>query len=142
MANSLPAINDITAPELRGLLAEATQHCPVLRAARSLALQVRHTPCHTQLSAAGLRAWVHRSHFPPPPHPHTWTLHLETLCLLGSRGGVVYMSDDGACVKRCALLKPGSPVLSEDQARMLHLQCSQARISVSKLVFGDISAHI
>lgn len=40
-ANSLPAINDITAPELRTVVAAAAQFCPVLRAARSAALQVR-----------------------------------------------------------------------------------------------------
>ncbi|CAI5996365.1 unnamed protein product [Closterium sp. NIES-64] len=33
VANSLPAINDVTADELTAVVAEAAQHCPVLRAA-------------------------------------------------------------------------------------------------------------
>lgn len=40
VANSLPAINDITAPELRTLLSAASQHCPIIRRACQAAGQV------------------------------------------------------------------------------------------------------
>lgn len=39
-ANSQPAINDITAPELRSLLSAAAEHCPIIKAARQAAIQV------------------------------------------------------------------------------------------------------
>lgn len=38
MANSLPAINDITAAELRSMVAKAAEVCPVIRAARDAAV--------------------------------------------------------------------------------------------------------
>ncbi|KAF8056112.1 pantothenate kinase 2 [Scenedesmus sp. PABB004] len=38
VANSLPAINDITAAELRSLLSEAAEVCPIIKAARRAAL--------------------------------------------------------------------------------------------------------
>lgn len=41
VANSLPAINDVTAAELKGLLQEAGRQCNVIREAREAALQVR-----------------------------------------------------------------------------------------------------
>jgi type II pantothenate kinase len=37
VANSLPAINDITAAELRSVVAKAAEACPVIRAARDAA---------------------------------------------------------------------------------------------------------
>jgi type II pantothenate kinase len=37
VANSLPAINDITAPELRSLLSAAAEMCPIIRAALTAA---------------------------------------------------------------------------------------------------------
>ncbi|KAG2443313.1 hypothetical protein HYH02_009380 [Chlamydomonas schloesseri] len=40
VANSLPAINDVTAPELRSLLAAAAESCPLLKAAREAAVKV------------------------------------------------------------------------------------------------------
>ncbi|EFJ47392.1 hypothetical protein VOLCADRAFT_61514, partial [Volvox carteri f. nagariensis] len=39
VANSLPAINDITAPELRALLSTAAAVCPVIKAAREAAIK-------------------------------------------------------------------------------------------------------
>ena len=41
-ANSLPAINDITAPELRGLLSAAAEVCPIIKAARQAAKRVEY----------------------------------------------------------------------------------------------------
>eukprot|EP00798_Chlamydomonas_sp_ICE-L_P004402 gene4402-14527_t len=41
VANSLPAINDITAPELRTLLSAASQSCPIIKEARNAALKVK-----------------------------------------------------------------------------------------------------
>lgn len=41
VANSLPAINDITAPELRSLISAAAEICPIIKAARHTAKQVR-----------------------------------------------------------------------------------------------------
>jgi type II pantothenate kinase len=38
VANSLPAINDVTAAELRGVVARAAEACPVIRAARDAAV--------------------------------------------------------------------------------------------------------
>lgn len=38
VANSLPAINDITAAELRAVVARAAEYCPILRAARDAAV--------------------------------------------------------------------------------------------------------
>ncbi len=40
VANSLPAINDITAPELRSLLSAAAEVCPIIKAARTAAKKV------------------------------------------------------------------------------------------------------
>ena len=40
VANSLPAINDITAPVLRTLLSAAAGYCPVIRDARAAAIKV------------------------------------------------------------------------------------------------------
>lgn len=40
-ANSLPAINDITAPELKGLLSAVAELCPVIKEARQAAAWVR-----------------------------------------------------------------------------------------------------
>lgn len=40
VANTLPAINDITAPELRALLSAASQHCPIIHKAREAAIEV------------------------------------------------------------------------------------------------------
>ena len=40
VANTLPAINDITAPELRALLSAAAQHCPIINEAREAAIKV------------------------------------------------------------------------------------------------------
>ena len=40
VANTLPAINDITAPELRALLSAAAQHCPIIHEAREAAIKV------------------------------------------------------------------------------------------------------
>ncbi|GFR49108.1 hypothetical protein Agub_g10904 [Astrephomene gubernaculifera] len=42
VANSLPAINDITAPELRALLGQVAELCPIIRAAREAAVRVEH----------------------------------------------------------------------------------------------------
>ena len=39
-ANSLPAINDITAQELSGLLVTVAEWCPIFKAAVNAALQV------------------------------------------------------------------------------------------------------
>ena len=36
VANSLPAINDVTAPELRQLIDAASAFCPVLKASRRI----------------------------------------------------------------------------------------------------------
>ena len=38
IANSLPAINDVTAAELRGVVARAAEYCPIRRAARDAAV--------------------------------------------------------------------------------------------------------
>lgn len=38
MANSLPAINDVTAAELRSVVAAAAEVCPIIRAARDAAV--------------------------------------------------------------------------------------------------------
>lgn len=38
VANSLPAINDITAAELRSVVAKAADYCPIIRAARDAAV--------------------------------------------------------------------------------------------------------
>jgi hypothetical protein len=40
VANSLPAINDITAPELRTVLSAAAAVCPIIRRARDAAARV------------------------------------------------------------------------------------------------------
>ncbi|RMZ52550.1 hypothetical protein APUTEX25_003693, partial [Auxenochlorella protothecoides] len=50
VANALPAINDITAAELRGVVARAAETCPIIRAARDAAVST--------LAAAG-------GHIPP-----------------------------------------------------------------------------
>ncbi|KAI8462346.1 MAG: fumble-domain-containing protein [Monoraphidium minutum] len=41
VANSLPAINDITAPELRSLLSAAAEVCPIIKAARQAGKRAR-----------------------------------------------------------------------------------------------------
>jgi type II pantothenate kinase len=45
VANSLPAINDITAPELRSLLSAAAEVCPIIKAARQAAKRGRSSGC-------------------------------------------------------------------------------------------------
>ena len=47
VANTLPAINDITAPELRALLSAASQHCPIIYKAREAAIEVGLTAAGT-----------------------------------------------------------------------------------------------
>eukprot|EP00955_Chlamydomonas_euryale_P028638 301758-Chlamydomonas_euryale.AAC.1 len=70
VANSLPAINDITAPELRALLSAAASLCPVIRAARSAAVKVEaahggRVPAHPAATAAAAAA-VAASRGPSP----------------------------------------------------------------------------
>ena len=40
VANTLPAINDMTEPELRVLLSAASRHCPIICEAREAAIKV------------------------------------------------------------------------------------------------------
>ncbi|KAF6257384.1 hypothetical protein COO60DRAFT_1234607 [Scenedesmus sp. NREL 46B-D3] len=55
VANSLPAINDITAAELRSLLSAAAEVCPIIKAARAAALAHEAAPgaCRASSSLVG-----------------------------------------------------------------------------------------
>ncbi|KAG1660836.1 hypothetical protein FOA52_008947 [Chlamydomonas sp. UWO 241] len=63
VANSQPAINDITAPELRALLSAAARHCSILRTARAAGVKVENAfggrvPAHPAAAAAGRHSWT------------------------------------------------------------------------------------
>jgi len=76
-ANTLPAINDITAPELKGLLDAVSEVCPVIKEARSAAARVRGWErCKTS-------AEISRS--PTLARESTEAPHLRHTCCLPSR---------------------------------------------------------
>ncbi|GLC40183.1 hypothetical protein PLESTB_000260200 [Pleodorina starrii] len=88
VANSLPAINDITAPELRALLSAAATVCPIIKAAREAAIKVEmatggHVPPYPGLrpvrrSSSNLQPLLQQQQqsqqqqhlSPPPPQQH------------------------------------------------------------------------
>lgn len=87
VANSLPAINDITAQELRTVVATAAKACPVLRAAREAALKAE--------AAAGGRV---------PPYPGMAFRRSSSRASLASLAGSAANSLGGAAASGGGLL--------------------------------------
>ena len=82
VANSLPAINDVTAGELRGVVAKAAEACPVIRASRDAAVAAE--------AAAGGRV-------PPFPGLQQRTASTDRLSALGEgeEGGAAGFGSPG-----------------------------------------------
>ena len=72
-ANSLPAINDVTAPELVATLQQAAHACPLLAASFARGIDARR---------------ANNTHVPPPPPPSTTSTSQDVrLYVVGSGHG-------------------------------------------------------